>query len=120
MRLWEALVGVFCITVLGVMCWLFFQAVYVPPVTITCEELRKEAVALERCHDRYNCTLTPEDFRYGIQIWDLEQEMECEWEEGEGTTQGIGDLQAGEGSVRRGTDPVHGRVREHETPLDES
>jgi hypothetical protein len=61
---------------------------------LTCLDVLKEQVALQRCEARYNCTLTPDDYRYGIEIADLREEMGCERKAVESPEEGIGDLQA--------------------------
>jgi hypothetical protein len=65
-----------------------------------CAELHKEMVALERCHERYNCTLFPGDFRRGIDLADTVERLQCEWEAEQSIEKGAGDLQASRGITR--------------------
>jgi len=64
---------------------------------ITCMDLLKEQVALQRCEARYNCTLYPSDYRYGIELADLKEEMNCERKAIESPKERLGDIQAGTG-----------------------
>jgi hypothetical protein len=65
-----------------------------------CDELEREAVALERCHDTFNCVLYPEDFRRGIAIFNEQEALNCERETIKSPKKGSTDKEAS-GSIGR-------------------